>query len=136
MTKAPRLRARWIAATLGGVARSVRRRILAIVLTDSTFERTIVREREVWVGRCIHCNAHLQISLDGEPISRATIEHILPRGHGGSDDPANLALACARCNHQKGRRHDVRARGDPRLLELVERLRQRRLARWRGPSTL
>jgi 5-methylcytosine-specific restriction endonuclease McrA len=127
------LRARQIAATLPSVARSVRRRILSIVLTDATFERATFRDRQVWVGRCIHCNGHLQIALDGEPISRATIEHILPRGHGGTDDPANLALACARCNHQKGRHHDVLTRGDPRLLEVVERLRQRRMARWRSP---
>ena len=127
------MRTQPIAATLPSVARSLRRRILSIVLTDATFERATFREREVWVGRCIHCSAHLHIALDGEPISRATIEHILPRGHGGTEDPANLALACARCNHHKGRHHDVRARDDPRLQQLVEKLRQRRMARWRSP---
>jgi HNH endonuclease len=30
------------------------------------------------------------------------IEHVLPRKHGGSDDPSNLALACERCNAFKG----------------------------------
>jgi len=30
------------------------------------------------------------------------IEHVLPRKHGGSDDPLNLALACRRCNALKG----------------------------------
>lgn len=30
------------------------------------------------------------------------IEHIVPRQHGGSDDPGNLALACHRCNLRKG----------------------------------
>ena len=29
-------------------------------------------------------------------------EHIVPRQHGGSDDPGNLALACHRCNLRKG----------------------------------
>lgn len=29
------------------------------------------------------------------------IEHIIPRKHGGSDDPENLALACAECNLHK-----------------------------------
>lgn len=101
------------------------------MLTDSTFERTVFRDREVWVGRCIHCNAHLYVALDGTPISRATIEHIVPRGHGGTDDPPNLAIACACCNHQKGRHHDVRGKNDARLAAMVERLLERRLARWR-----
>lgn len=117
------------------MARALRRRILGIVLTDSTFERTVFRDREVWAGRCIHCNAHLHIALDGTPLSRATIEHIVARAHGGTDDPRNLALACARCNHQKGRHHDVRHKTDARLVDVVERLRRRRLERWREPES-
>jgi hypothetical protein len=37
-------------------------------------------------------------------VSVATfhIEHIIPRQHGGTDDLANLALACYHCNHHKG----------------------------------
>lgn len=30
------------------------------------------------------------------------IEHIVARQHGGPDDPTNLALACHRCNLNKG----------------------------------
>lgn len=30
------------------------------------------------------------------------VEHTVPRQHGGSDDPADLALACDRCNAYKG----------------------------------
>ena len=30
------------------------------------------------------------------------VEHIVPRQHGGSDDRGNLALACQRCNLNKG----------------------------------
>lgn len=113
---------------------SIRRKILSIVHTDDTFERVPHRDREVWRGRCIHCNAHLYVALDGVPISQATVEHILPRTHGGTDDLHNLALACARCNHGKGRRHDVRRRDDPKLVTLVERLRERRQERWRDPE--
>lgn len=110
------------------------RRILAIVQTDATFERAEHRGREVWAGRCIHCNAHLVVSLEGEPISEATIEHIVPRTHGGTDELRNLALACARCNHQKGRRHDVKRRGDLKLEAMIARLRARRDERWRNPE--
>jgi hypothetical protein len=30
------------------------------------------------------------------------LEHIIPKQHGGSDDPANLSYACSRCNWSKG----------------------------------
>lgn len=117
------------------VASAKRTRILAIIATDRTFQRTAHRGREVWEGRCLHCNAHLVVDLDGEPISRATIEHIVPRVHGGTDTPENLGLACARCNAGKGIRHDRNYKRDPRVQELVARLLQRRRERWReGPE--
>ncbi len=74
------------------------------------------------------------ISLDGEPLGNATIEHILPRHHGGTDAPSNLGLACARCNAQKGVRLDARRPGDPDLLRVVEALLQKRRERWREPD--
>jgi len=110
------------------------RTVLNIVRTDDTFERVEHRGREVWLGKCLHCNGHLLVSLDGAPISRATVEHIIPRAHGGTDAPENLALACARCNHQKGRRHDVHYDTDPRVRELVEKLLEKRKRRWREPE--
>lgn len=117
-----------------GLARGKRQRILAIIATDRTFERTEWRGVAVWTGKCLHCNAHLIVGLDGEPQSRATIEHIVPRTHGGGDDLPNLGLACARCNMQKGVRHDSRAKGDARAQEVVARLLERRRERWREPS--
>lgn len=44
------------------------------------------------------------VDLNGDPISRATLEHIIPRTHGGTDALENLGLACARCNQGKGSR--------------------------------
>lgn len=117
----------------GAKPNAKRRTILAVVATDRTFERGLAGDREAWIGKCIHCNARLSIGLDGEPISRATIEHILPRAHGGGDDLPNLAIACARCNHEKGMRHDHKPRGDARLAAIVERLAARRRERWRPP---
>ncbi|MHB1846153.1 MAG: HNH endonuclease [Deltaproteobacteria bacterium] len=32
----------------------------------------------------------------------ATLEHILPRSRGGTDEPRNLTLSCAACNHGRG----------------------------------
>lgn len=108
--------------------------MLAIIATDDTFERVMTGAGEAWSGKCIHCNAHLVVGLDGEPVSRATIEHILPRNHGGTDDLDNLALACARCNNEKGVRHDNKPKGDARLLEIIAKLAAKRKARWRDPS--
>lgn len=110
-----------------------RRTLLAIIATDATFERSIAGDREVWSGKCLHCNARLTIALDGEPISRATIEHIVPRNHGGTDDLSNLGIACARCNTEKGVRHDHKRKGDARLQEIVAKLTEKRQARWREP---
>jgi hypothetical protein len=104
-------------------------RVLSVVHTDRSFERKEVRGERVWVGRCIHCGSALVVSEDG--ATAATLEHIEPSTHGGTDDVRNLALACARCNQRKGARLDVRRRDDPTLCAVIETLRQRRAARWR-----
>ncbi len=111
-----------------------RRTILAIIATDATFVRGRHGASDAWIGKCLHCGGHLVVGTDGEPISRATIEHILPRSHGGTDELTNLGLACARCNHQKGVRHDSKRRGDARLAEIVAKLAERRRSRWREPD--
>jgi hypothetical protein len=48
--------------------------------------------------RCEYCGLH----QDQSPLAALHVEHILPRKHGGSDDLANLALACVDCNLHKG----------------------------------
>jgi 5-methylcytosine-specific restriction endonuclease McrA len=121
--------------------------ILAIVATDSTFARARAAGRpldsrglergagdETFVGKCLHCGATLVIDLDGEPRSHATIEHILPRSHGGTDALENLGLACARCNAEKGVRHDSKRTFGGRLAEVVQALAEKRRARWVDPS--
>lgn len=113
---------------------SKRRRILDIIATDRTFSRQEQRGAVVWVGKCIHCNRRLVVAEDGTPLSHATIEHIVPRSHGGNNDVTNLALACGACNFEKGRRHDVRRADDPKLLQLIERLYDIRQRRWRDPE--
>ena len=49
-------------------------------------------------GRCEYCRFH----QDDEPAITFQIEHTVPRQHGGSDSPDNLALACLHCNAHKG----------------------------------
>jgi 5-methylcytosine-specific restriction endonuclease McrA len=99
---------------------------------------------DTWEARCLHCRAHLSITASGEPLGTATLEHIVPRSWfgrrgcedllaslDGPSDPRNLALACARCNQQKGRGPDAAGPGDPRAREIVHALLERRLRRYR-----
>ncbi|MGZ3390286.1 MAG: HNH endonuclease [Isosphaeraceae bacterium] len=62
---------------------------------DATIKRS-VRDRAR--HRCEYC----RLPQAAQPYVTLHIEHVLPRKHGGSDDPSNLALACERCNAFKG----------------------------------
>jgi len=62
---------------------------------DATIKRS-VRDRAR--HRCEYC----RLPQAAQPYVTFHIEHVLPRKHGGSDDPSNLALACERCNAFKG----------------------------------
>ncbi|MBL8916276.1 MAG: HNH endonuclease [Archangium sp.] len=109
--------------------------LLAIVRTDSTFEKVRTRDGSfVWQGKCLHCNTKLVVELDGSAVKRVTIEHIVPQSAGGSNDLLNLALACSRCNNRKGRQHDHKGLSDARAAELIEKLLEKRRARWRDDS--
>jgi 5-methylcytosine-specific restriction endonuclease McrA len=103
-----------------------------MVATDATFERVSWRGREAWQWSCIHCRRRLLIDEGGEPLGAATVEHIVQR-NGGGDELDNLALACARCNHQKRYRLDDRRADDPVLVRVIQTLRERRRVRWRDP---
>lgn len=45
---------------------------------------------------------YCRMPQDATPLISFHIEHIVPRQHGGSDEPGMLALACDRCNAYKG----------------------------------
>jgi 5-methylcytosine-specific restriction endonuclease McrA len=113
-------------------ARRKQRLLLEVAATDRTFERKELGGEPVLEGKCIHCQRKLALRADGTPINGATLEHIVPKNHGGTDDPENLAIACARCNSEKGVRHDHKRPDDPKLREVIERLRERRRKRLRS----
>ena len=46
---------------------------------------------------CEHC----RLPQDASAL-RFHVQHVIARQRGGSDDAANLALACPECNYQKG----------------------------------
>jgi hypothetical protein len=58
--------------------------------------RRLVRERAG--DKCEYCG----LPQVRSPLAALQIEHILPRKHGGDDNPSNLALACIDCNLSKG----------------------------------
>lgn len=60
----------------------------------SAEDRRTVAERAA--NCCEYCRSQLRYSADS-----FSIEHIVPRSHGGSDDVSNLALSCQRCNNAK-----------------------------------
>src|SRR5271157_587437 len=62
---------------------------------DAAIKRS-VRDRAR--HRCEYCG----LPQAAQPYVTFHIEHVLPRKHGGSDDPSNLALACERCTAFKG----------------------------------
>lgn len=107
--------------------------LLAAAVTDSTFERTVVDGHLAWVGKCLHCGSKLVVRDDGRAMGQATLEHVWPQGQGGSNAVANLAVACNRCNREKGMRHD-HGKHTERLDEVVAVLRERRRERWRDPA--
>ncbi len=101
-----------------------------IAQTDATFERV----DEQWLGKCLICNGRLSFRhSDG---FGANIEHIYPRVLGGTDQLTNLGLTHPGCNGEKGRhwdsprRHRQPAR-NAAYQEIIERLKARRLERWR-----
>lgn len=124
---------------------ALRRLFLLAVSTD----REATFAGDAWTTRCLHCRSRLQVRADGLPLGHASLEHVVPqawfgrqaaqalveRVGGDPDDPRNLALACGRCNHDKGKGPDARGPQDTRALEVVTALLDRRSARWRASDS-
>lgn len=111
----------------------LRRVLLWLAATDATFERGTAAGGEALVGRCIHCGSRLAIGIDGEPLSDASVEHLVPLSHGGPDSLDNCAIACRRCNNDKGVRIDSLRPSDPHAIEVIARLLARKAERRREP---
>jgi 5-methylcytosine-specific restriction endonuclease McrA len=105
--------------------------VLDVLATDNTFSLGDVRGAECWVGKCIFCNSRLVVGVEGGLSREVTLEHIKPRHHGGTDDVENLALACRCCNNEKGIRHDRLRADNPRAMEIIEKLAEKRRRRLR-----
>jgi 5-methylcytosine-specific restriction endonuclease McrA len=98
-----------------------------------------------WTTRCLHCRTRLQVAADGEALGASSLEHVVPQAWFGlraaaaltaqvgddRDDPRNLAVACRRCNQDKGKGPDAKGPQDARAFDVVATLLGKRLARWR-----
>lgn len=122
---------------------SARRLLLLVLETDARVERTSTG----WISRCVHCRSRLRVDEPIDSRTGATLEHIVPRSWFGEaaaselvaqldcpDDPRNLAIACARCNHAKGMGPDARGPSDPDAMRVIRRLAATRLRQYRPPD--
>jgi 5-methylcytosine-specific restriction endonuclease McrA len=83
--------------------------------------RRLYREQD---GLCYYCKRPVRLAFKGMPHENpdhATIDHKVPRNLGGTDDVANIVVACWSCNSVKG---DMTAEQFTRLIEARRRLRR------------
>ncbi|MEO8000693.1 MAG: HNH endonuclease [Arenimonas sp.] len=120
----------------------LRRKFLLAIQTDNQ----AVLQDNIWNTRCLHCRSRLQVRDDGEALGHTTLEHVVPQAWFGeraakaltarvgehADDPRNLALACTRCNHDKGKSHDANGPNDLRAVKVITSLLEKRISRWRN----
>jgi hypothetical protein len=88
--------------------------------------RDLVRQRAG--RRCEYCRIH----EDSEPYA-FHLEHVIPKKHGGGDDPSNLAWSCHSCNLAKGANLSGRVQGEIVTLFHPRRQQWNRHFRWAGP---
>ncbi|BCS35185.1 hypothetical protein TBR22_A44120 [Luteitalea sp. TBR-22] len=113
--------------------------LLRVVESDA---RATQADDGSWIVPCLHCQSKLAIAPGGAPLGEASLEHIVPRSWfgrgparvlvaevGDVEALANLAVACARCNRQKGKTHDADGPSNPRAREVIAALLARRAAR-------
>lgn len=69
--------------------------------------RAQIAERDGW--RCGICGMPVSPQVKYPDPLQATLDHIIPVSHGGSNDPENLRLAHMGCNRSRGNRLEAHA---------------------------
>lgn len=70
-------------------------------------KRLRIYARDGW--RCVWCSALVACARDLPHVGGelATLDHVLPREKGGSNDVGNLVTACEPCNRDRGSRSEI-----------------------------
>ncbi|MCZ8114795.1 HNH endonuclease [Silanimonas sp.] len=114
-------------------------------LAVATDDEAVQAADGLWTTRCLHCRTRLQVAADGEALGGSSLEHVVPQAWFGRraaadltaqvgedrDDARNLAVACRRCNQDKGKGPDAAGPQDARAHAVVAALLAKRLTRWR-----
>jgi 5-methylcytosine-specific restriction endonuclease McrA len=118
-------------------------KLLDVLKTDALAQQI----DDGWETRCLHCKRRHRFTATGVALSNASIEHIVPQAWfnkraasaltnvlSGPEDLRNLAIACAGCNHSKGRGPDAAGPSDSRARNIIERLFAQRQTRFRSTA--
>ncbi|HBN75103.1 MAG TPA: hypothetical protein DD473_04650 [Planctomycetaceae bacterium] len=81
---------------------------ISMEVSPATYRRQLLRKGGC---RCPYCDCKLN-------IDNSTIDHVLPKSKGGDNSPANMILACERCNQIKSNRTPEQWAAD--ILAVVE----------------
>ena len=71
---------------------------LAYKRSKWAYTRTRLAEAQNW--KCCFCGCYMT-EIAGKKNS-VTVEHVVPKSMGGTDDVENLAASCYRCNNNRG----------------------------------
>jgi len=98
-------------------------------VSESISDAVRRRVRRQAGNRCGYCRSRQEYVL-----GFLEIEHIIPKARNGTDDEANLWLACRLCNHYKGTQTEGRDPITGRRVSLFNPRKQRwsRHFRWSG----
>jgi hypothetical protein len=99
-----------------------------------------VAERDDWV--CWLCDRRVDPQAPAGSPAAPSVDHVMPRAHGGGSAPDNLRLAHRRCNTRRGSRvpeldwpDDLAVQHPARLLPALKR-GQRRRGQWETVGVL
>lgn len=88
-------------------------RLLAYIkfqIRNVRVNRTRIYKRDDY--QCVYCNSNKQLTLD----------HVIPKSRGGSNDWTNLVTCCFKCNLKKGNRTPEEAKMPMRVKPFVPNL--------------
>jgi hypothetical protein len=70
---------------------------------------------------CVYCRRHEDVL---EPDNQLTLDHLVPRSHGGGNAAGNLLTACERCNRRRSNQPISVFVGPERAMELIEQAKK------------